>query len=137
MADAWPRMNEDHAPGGPEPGPAVTAPEGTALIVELRTMFGSLQAAEACAERLVGARVAACVQVEGPLRSTYRWAGAVERAEEFRCTCKTTPEREQACRALLLVCHDYKLPELLVARVQASAEYADWVRAAVTEPANG
>ena len=89
-------------------------------IVEIRTMFGTRAAAEACATALVEARLAACVQIDGPVRSTYRWQSAVEVAEEFRCTCKTTVERAEACIEALIGRHPYQTPEVIRADVRAS-----------------
>lgn len=109
-----------------------TMPEGERVsIVEIRTTFGSRDAAEACAERLVGQRLAACVQVDGPVRSTYRWQSVVEVAEEFRCTCKTTADRAEACIEALTRSHPYETPEIIRSDVSASAAYAAWVRASV------
>ncbi len=105
--------------------------QGGVSIVEIRTTFGTRSDAEACATRLVEQRLAACVQVEGPVQSTYWWKSAVERAEEFRCTCKTTPERSQACIEVLTRDHAYQTPEVICAEVTASTAYADWVRASV------
>ena len=102
-------------------------------VVEIRTTFGSRERAEACAERLVRERFAACAQVEGPLRSTYRWQAAVERAEEWRCTCKTAPSRAIACLEAITAGHDYELPETLVTRSTATAAYAAWVRSSVAD----
>ena len=100
-------------------------------IVEIRTTFGTRADADACAVRLVGQRLAACVQVDGPVQSTYWWQAAVERAEEFRCTCKTTPDRAQACIEALTRNHGYQTPEVIRVDVSASAAYAAWVRASV------
>ncbi len=102
-------------------------------IVEIRTTFGGRAAAEACAGRLVGERLAACVQVDGPVHSAYRWGGGVEVAEEFRCTCKTTAERAAACVAAIEGSHDYETPEVILSRVTATPAYASWVRASVAE----
>lgn len=100
-------------------------------IVEIRTTFGQRAAAEACAGRLVEERLAACVQVDGPVRSVYRWHGRVEAADEFRCTCKTTAERAQACVAAIERWHDYETPEVILSPVTATPAYASWVRASV------
>lgn len=100
-------------------------------IVEIRTTFGDRAAAEACADRLVQERLAACVQVDGPVASTYAWRGAVETATEWRCTCKTTPERADACRAAIVACHSYELPEIVIMSVVAAPAYAAWVRESV------
>jgi periplasmic divalent cation tolerance protein len=101
-------------------------------IVEIRTTFGTRAAAEACGHALVVARLAACVQLDGPITSAYRWRGAVESAEEWRCTCKTTSDCESACVAGILARHPYETPEIIVAPVVASAAYAAWVRESVS-----
>jgi periplasmic divalent cation tolerance protein len=100
-------------------------------LVEIRTTFGTRADAEACAARLVERRLAACVQVDGPIRSTYRWQAVVEVAEEFRCTCKTTPDRAEACIEEVSSVHPYETPEVILAEVRTSAAYAAWVRASV------
>ena len=105
--------------------------QGGMPIIEIRTTFASRSDAEACAALLVGQRLAACVQVDGPVTSTYRWQSAVERAEEFRCTCKTTREQSQGCIDALLRHHAYETPEVILVEVAATAEYAEWVRTSV------
>lgn len=105
--------------------------QGGVSIVEIRTTFGTRADAEACAARLVGQRLAACVQVEGPVTSTYWWRSAVERTEEFRCTCKTTQERSQACIEALTGGHPYQTPEVICVEVSASTQYGEWVRTSV------
>jgi periplasmic divalent cation tolerance protein len=100
-------------------------------LVEIRTTFGSRIAALACAGRLVADGLAACVQVDGPLTSVYAWQGAVETAEEWRCTCKTTRDRQAACVAGILAGHEYQTPQLTIVPLAATAGYAAWVRESV------
>ena len=100
-------------------------------IAEIRTTFSRRDDALACAARLVTERLAACVQVDGPVTSVYRWQGAVETSEEFRCTCKTSHERVAACVSAILSAHDYRTPEMIVTEVAASRAYAEWVRGSV------
>lgn len=111
--------------------PATVGPLLEAGIVEIRTTFGSRPEASACAERLVAGRLAACVQVDGPVISTYCWQTAVETAEEWRCTCKTTLGRRDACIEAIVRHHPYETPQLTVVPVAASAAYAAWVRDSV------
>lgn len=115
------------------PTPSSCPPDDDCEIVEIHTTFSSRDRADACATRLVSGRLAACVQVEGPLQSTYRWQGGVENATEWRCVCKTAPGRAAACLQALAAGHEYQVPELVVARRLGSREYAAWVRDAVTE----
>ena len=103
-------------------------------LVEIRSTFASRAAAAACAERLVTSRLAACVQIDGPLASTYAWQGAVETAEEWRCTCKTTAARRDDCVAGILAVHDYETPQVTIVPLAATATYAAWVRASVGGP---
>ena len=103
------------------------------VVAEIRTTFAARAAAEACANRLVAARLAACVQIDGPVHSTYRWQGEVETAEEWRCTCKTTPARAEACVAAIIATHAYANPEVLVRQATTTPAYAAWVRESVAE----
>jgi len=100
-------------------------------ILEIRTTFPSRAAAVACADGLVRARLAACVQVDGPIASTYLWQGAVQTAAEWRCSCKTTVEFRDACLAAISRGHPYETPELLVVEAAASPAYAAWLRASL------
>jgi periplasmic divalent cation tolerance protein len=100
-------------------------------ILTIATTFPSRDSAEACGRRLVERGLAACVQVDGPVTSIYRWRGAVELAAEWRMTCKTTPALEPACSTAILEGHDYETPQLTVAPVTASPSYAEWVHASV------
>ena len=98
-----------------------------ATIVVITTTFPGADAARACAETLVAARLAACAQVEGPVVSVYRWEGAVERADEWRLLCKTSRAAGEACRAALVAAHPYRLPQVTWAEMHATADYAAWV----------
>jgi periplasmic divalent cation tolerance protein len=79
----------------------------------------------------VAAGLAACVQIDGPVHSTFRWQGAVETAVEWRCTCKTTPIRAEACVAAIVAGHPYATPEVLVRQATATPAYVAWVRDSV------
>lgn len=103
-------------------------------LVEIRTSFASRAAAAACAERLVAGGLAACVQVDGPIASTYSWQGSIEMAEEWRCTCKTTTDRRDDCVAGILAAHDYDMPQVTIVPLEATAAYAAWVRTSVEKP---
>ncbi len=96
--------------------------------VQVLTTVESREAAGTLAARLVEDRLAACVQVVGPVASTYRWKGAVETAEEWLCIAKTTgeryPELERAVRGL----HWYEVPEITAVPVVAGdPDYLAWL----------
>ena len=79
------------------------------------------------AAALVEARLAACAQVTGPVGSTYWWRGAVERADEWACTFKTTRVRLAALEIELRARHPYELPEITVAPLDGSPDYLQWI----------
>ncbi len=85
--------------------------------------------ADALAMRLVEDRLAACVQLL-PVRSIYRWEGAVQGADEVQLQIKTTSERFAALREAILARHPYELPELIAVEAVAGLEpYLDWIGA--------
>jgi len=85
--------------------------------------------ATAFAETLVAERLAACVAVQAPMDSVYRWKGGVERDRERQIIIKTTSARLPALTARVGELHSYELPELLVtAVVDGSEGYLAWLR---------
>lgn len=107
--------------------------ESRFTVVEIRTTVGSREAADEVADRLVATGLAACVQVEGPIRSVYRWQGNVETSAEWRCVCKTSVGRAAACVRSIREQHGYELPEVMVVEATADPAYAAWVRQSVGE----
>lgn len=90
------------------------------------------EVAAALARALVEARLAACVNLVPGLRSIYRWEGAVHDEPEVLLIVKTTADRLDALRALVVELHPYAVPEVLaLPAVAGHAPYLDWVRAAV------
>ena len=96
-------------------------------VVLVLSTFSDLATAETCARHLVKDSNAACVQIDGPIRSVYQWKGAIEADEEFRLLIKTSPESLEGCVAALKKQHPYELPEIVVLHAHASAAYASWV----------
>jgi periplasmic divalent cation tolerance protein len=96
------------------------------LILILTTMPDDKRADELAAA-LVGEKLAACVNVHGPMLSTYRWKGAVEHDAERQIVIKTTRARLPAIEARLRTLHPYELPELVVIAAQSGEAYGRWV----------
>lgn len=86
--------------------------------------------AERLARGLIAESLAACVQVDGPIRSAYRWEGKVEWTEEFRLLVKFIPARGRALETWLMNNHPYQTPEWVVTRAEhVSEKYLSWARA--------
>jgi periplasmic divalent cation tolerance protein len=100
-------------------------------VVIVMTTIADAKADE-LARTLVDEHLAACVNVFGPMTSTYRWKGTVERETERQVFIKTTTEKVAAVAARFRDIHPYELPELIVVRPESVSDaYAAWVRAEV------
>jgi periplasmic divalent cation tolerance protein len=80
------------------------------------------------ADMLVGAHLAACVQILPEMESVYWWQGQIERQPETLLIAKTTRQKfaelEREVRAL----HSYDTPEIVALPiVDGSQPYLDWL----------
>jgi len=106
----------------------VTSTTDSGIAIVLTTLGAGADAA-AFARTLVEERLAACVNVIGPVTSIYRWNGKVEQDAEQQLVIKTTIARLEALEARVKALHPYDVPEFLVLRaVGGSDAYLAWVR---------
>lgn len=99
------------------------------------TTVGSRDDGERLAADAVRLGLAACVQIDGPVVSFYRWEGKIERAEEFRLTFKCTAANLAALESSVLGAHPYATPEWVAVSADRVAEkYLSWARANSTTP---
>jgi periplasmic divalent cation tolerance protein len=104
-------------------------------IVTVLTTTGSEEQARALASGAVERRLAACAQLNGPVTSVYRWAGAIQTDPEWQVLLKTSAARYEALESYLREAHDYDVPEIIATPVtHGSADYLEWVE---TETAPG
>ncbi len=84
--------------------------------------------APAFARALVEARLAACVNLLGPMDSIYRWEGEVEEETERQVVIKTSRERVVMLWERIREMHPYDMPEFLVLPiVDGNEAYLRWV----------
>jgi periplasmic divalent cation tolerance protein len=83
--------------------------------------------AQALAQSLVEARLAACVNIIDRVQSVYRWEGRVQNDAEQLLVIKTSAERVDALREALLRQHPYDVPEFVVLEVSTSEAYGAWL----------
>jgi periplasmic divalent cation tolerance protein len=97
-------------------------------FMQVVTTVDSEEEAGLLARGIAGARLAACVQIVGPIRSVYWWQGAIEDAREWQLLIKTTDERLPALEAYIKANHSYNTPEIIATQIPwGSREYLDWV----------
>lgn len=99
----------------------------TKAIVVLTTL-PDYEAALRLAGELVGARLAACINILPPMTSVYEWKGKLEHGQEHQLLIKTTMDRYTALEAAIRQSHPYELPEIIALPVQTGlSAYLDWV----------
>lgn len=100
--------------------------------VQVLTTTGSEHEAERIASMLLERRLAACVQVLGPIASRYRWKGEIEEAREWQCLAKTEAARYAEVEAAIRAAHSYEEPEIVATPIVAgSSGYLGWISASL------
>lgn len=101
-------------------------------FIQITTTTATEQDAHALSRHLIDQRLAACVQVSGPLRSFYRWQGETCEADEYRCTIKSIASLQDRIVASIAEMHSYDTPQIVVIPIShCSANYAEWLRGQV------
>jgi len=105
-------------------------------FIEVQTTAASENEAACIANRLLDLRLAACVQISGPITSHYRWEGKIESATEWICTAKSTQRLFTAIETEIRAFHSYDEPQIVaLPLVAGSAGYLNWLRGELREDA--
>jgi periplasmic divalent cation tolerance protein len=99
-------------------------------FMQVVTAIDSEDEAEQLARGITGARLAACVQIVGPIRSLYWWRGELEEAREWQLIIKTTTARIAELEDYIKANHSYEIPEITATVISGGSwEYLDWITA--------
>ena len=91
-------------------------------------MAGNEAEASTIARTLVEEQLAACVNVIAPVRSIYRWRGAIEESNECLLLIKTSACHYTKLERRIKQLHSYEVPEIVaVPLVQGSKDYLKWI----------
>ncbi len=92
------------------------------------TTCPSLAEAEVLAEKLLTARLAACVNIVPGIQSLYEWQGKLQREQEFLLLIKSRSEGFPQLEKLVLASHSYELPELIAVPIEEGLKpYLRWI----------
>jgi periplasmic divalent cation tolerance protein len=98
-------------------------------FVQVTTTVENREDARRIARAMVERRLAACVQVVGPVTSTYRWKGCLEEATEWQCLLKTRGDRFEALAEAIREIHPYEVPEIVaIPLAGVSSASREWLR---------
>jgi periplasmic divalent cation tolerance protein len=99
-------------------------------FMQVVTTVDSEESGERLARGIVDARLAACVQIVGPIRSLYWWQGSIDDTRETQLIIKTTSECLTALEVYIKENHSYETPEIIATEISwGSREYLDWISA--------
>jgi len=98
------------------------------IVVVLVTASGD-EEARRIGRALVDERLAACVNVIGPIASIFRWKDRVQEESEHLLVVKARRADVERLAARVRALHSYEVPEVLALEVVGgAAPYLDWVR---------
>jgi periplasmic divalent cation tolerance protein len=86
-------------------------------FIQVSTTVNSKERADKIAQKLLGERLASCVQVSGSIRSNYWWKARIERANEWICLIKAGASDYRSIEDSIKKIHPYEVPEILAVPV--------------------
>ncbi len=106
--------------------------------IQILTTVPDKPTAQKIAQSLIDGRLAACVQIAGPIESVYRWEGNVEQATEWQCWIKTTSDRYAEIENAIRKMHPYQVPEILAMPVVGGEpDYLRWLEQSLVDDRPG
>ncbi|MEP7129687.1 MAG: divalent-cation tolerance protein CutA [Sphingomicrobium sp.] len=101
-------------------------------LVSVYAVFANAEEAERVGRAVVDERLAACVNILGPVRSIFRWKGAIETADEAVAIFKTNDAQADALLKRVAALHSYDVPcAVCWPAEKALPDYVDWVEDSV------
>ncbi|MES2136011.1 MAG: divalent-cation tolerance protein CutA [Pseudomonadota bacterium] len=101
-------------------------------VTSVYAIFADAEEAERIGRAVVEERLAACVNILGPVRSIYRWKGAIESADEIAAIFKTSALQADMLIARIAALHSYETPCVTASPIERIlADYAQWVEDSV------
>ncbi len=99
----------------------------TTSYAVVSTTVASVADGRALAKKVLGERLAACVQMV-PINSLYTWKGAVADESEVLLLLKTRAELYEELERAILSLHKYETPEIVMVPVSRGLpDYLAWI----------
>ena len=106
-------------------------------LIQITTTTDKREEAERISRTVVEKKLAACVQILGPINSTYWWEGKMETSEEYLLIIKTGENFYHQVEKTIKEIHSYQVPEIIASPiVKGSKEYLAWVEKVIEGGSN-
>lgn len=103
--------------------------------IQVFTTIPDKQDGNKISKALIGKRLAACVQIGGPIKSVYRWKGKVETEREWVCIIKTRESLYEKVEKIIKAIHPYEIPEIIASPItRANRDYLKWLSKETIKP---
>lgn len=97
------------------------------MLIVLTTTPG-FPDSESLAERIVDAKLAACVQIVPQVTSVYVWEGKIQKENEQLLLIKTTEDKYAELEKFIAKNHGYDVPEIVAIKSEnVSGPYQAWL----------
>lgn len=97
------------------------------MLIVLTTVSDEAEG-EALAEKIVVAKLAACVQVLPQMMSVYLWEDKLQKEQEYLLLIKTLPEKWDELSSFIAEHHTYDVPEIVAIDAKNVSEtYCNWL----------
>jgi periplasmic divalent cation tolerance protein len=81
---------------------------------------------------LINKKLAACVQIIGPIKSVFFWKSKTQNAKEFLLFIKTKANFYERVEKAIIKLHSYEVPEILsLSILKGNKKYLDWVEKSI------
>ena len=96
--------------------------------IQVFTTTDKKENARDIAREIVQKRLAACVQIVGPIASVYWWDNNIEDSEEWLIIIKSRKTLYKDLEEAIKEIHPYEVPEIMALQVIAGSQgYLDWI----------
>lgn len=97
-------------------------------VLSVYAVFANSEEAERIGRTVIEERLAACINILGPIRSIYHWNGKLETADEAAAIFKTHHWKADALIERIAALHSYDVPCIVSWPIdKILRSYADWV----------
>lgn len=96
--------------------------------IQVITTTEKKEDAEKITRVLIEKRLAGCIQIIGPITSTYWWKNNMEKAEEWLCFIKSKRNLYKEIETCIKEIHPYETPEIIsLPIVEGNKNYLKWL----------
>ena len=97
-------------------------------FIQIQFTIDNRSSAEEIARTLIDEKLAACVQILGPVISFYQWQGRLEQSIEFLCLVKTEKSLYSNLEQRIKTLHPYEIPEIISIDIaDIESNYSEWI----------